>query len=52
MNDEQNERKGRLVESEVKVIEHEPGEFGHWNWEPADDIPDWDDEVSEEEESV
>ena len=49
MNDEQIEGEGKQIDHEVKVIEHAPGNFGTWNWEPEDDatweeIPDWGDE--------
>ena len=52
MNDEQIEREGKQIDHEVKVIGRAPGDFGTWNWEPEDDVPDWDDEVPEWEESV
>ncbi len=52
MNDEQIECEGKQIEREGKVIERAPGDFGTWNWEPEDDVPDWDDEVPEWEESV
>ena len=52
MNDEQIECEGKQIDHEVKVIGCAPGDFGTWNWEPEDDVPDWDDEVPEWEESV
>ena len=52
MNDKQIEREVQQIDHEVKVIERAPGDFGTWNWEPEDDVPDWDDEVPEWEESV
>ena len=52
MNDEQIEGESKQIDHEVKVIERAPSNFGTWNWEPEDDVPDWDDEVPEWEGSV
>ena len=52
MNDELIENETKQIEREGKLIECAPGDFGTWNWEPEDDVLDWDDEVSEWEESV
>ena len=47
MNGERIEREDKQIEREDKLSKHVPGDFGTWNWEPEDDIPDWDDEVPE-----
>ena len=47
MNGERIERENKQIEREDKRSERVPGDFGTWNWEPEDDLPDWDDEVPE-----
>ena len=47
MNGERIEREDEQIEREDRLSKRAPGDFGTWNWEPEDDIPDWDDEVPE-----